>query len=118
MIDFSRDENNNVNDPGTDVTPPLPTVSDGRDAKGKFTKGNRASRGNATARKAARFRANLYQSVSVADFRQIVQQLISEAKGGESWAVKLAFEYLLGPPRDEELEGRINGLEAMLNETQ
>ena len=64
--------------------------SGGRDSHGRFTPGNRASRGNTTARKTTMFRARLFSAVSAADFTEIIQRLLREAKGGESWAVKLA----------------------------
>jgi hypothetical protein len=86
----------------------------GRTSGGKFAPGNKCSRGNGIARKAATFRAKLFRSVSATDFGAIVRQLVQEAKAGKPWAVKLALEYLAGPPRDVELEERLQALEAAL----
>jgi hypothetical protein len=93
---------------------PPTAVSDGRDQRGRFLPGNRVSKGNVLARKAATFRAKLFHAVSYDDFAEIVQRLLQEAKSGESWAVKLTLEYLIGQPRDIELEERLQKLETIL----
>ena len=92
---------------------PSTADSDGRDPRGRFARGNRASKGNVSARKAATFRAKLFRAVSAVDFAEIVQRLLQEAKGGKLWAIKLVLEYLVGPPRDVELEERLENLETL-----
>jgi len=77
---------------------PSESGADGRDRRGRFAAGNRASKGNVLARKAARFRSRLFNTVSEDDFAEVVERLIREAKSGESWACKLLFSYLLGEP--------------------
>ena len=93
---------------------PLQTDSDGRGPDGRFRPGNRISKGNSVARKAGQFRAKLFSSVKAADFRAIIQQLVQEAMAGRPWAVKLVLEYLIGQPRDVDLEERLENLEAVL----
>ena len=95
--------------------PPQTGPDGGRTPRGQFAKGNRCSKRNGTARKAAQFRSKLYATVSAKDFGEITGRLVQEAKAGESWAVKLALEYLIGPPRDFDLEERLAKLEATLH---
>lgn len=96
----------------------LPTVYDGQDVvTGRFAPGNQCAKGNATPRKAATFRAKLFRCVSPADFREIVQTLVQQAKAGEPWAVKLALQYLVGRAEDVELHERLLILETTIQET-
>ena len=93
----------------------LPAVYDGRDVvNGRFASGNQAAKGNAAPRKAATFRAKLFRCVSPADFREIVEKLVEQAKAGEPWAVKLALQYLVGHSEDVELHERLLILETTL----
>lgn len=98
-------------DSPTGKAPPLQTALNGRQARGRFAPGNKAAKGNGQARKVARFRTSMFAAVKAGDVRAIVSKLLEQAKGGESWAVKLALEYLVGPPRDHDLEERIEALE-------
>lgn len=88
----------------------------GRDSRGRFAPGNCASRGNGGAKKVARFRNKLFGSVTLSDFGKIVGVVMREAKAGQKWACELALAYLAGPPRDVELEERVERLEAALKE--
>jgi hypothetical protein len=99
----------------SDNQPPT-TDSDGgdRDPRGRFAPGNHASHGNVAARKAARCRAKLFNAVSVADFQAIVKTVVGLAKGGEGWAVKLLFSYLLGDPLPADVTERLDNLEAKI----
>jgi hypothetical protein len=54
----------------------------------------------------------MFAAVKAGDVRAIVLKLLEQAKAGEPWAVKLALEYLCGPPRDVDLEDRLAALEA------
>lgn len=95
----------------------LVAVCDGKDlATGRFAPGNQCARGNATPRKAATFRAKLFRCVTPADFRDIVQKLVEEAKAGQPWAIKLALQYLVGRAEDVELHERLLILETSLSE--
>ena len=100
----------------TSNAPPLQTGANGRQARGRFAPGNKAAKGNGQARKVARFRAAMFSAVKAGDVRAIVVQLVQEAKAGQPWAVKLALEYLCGPPRDVDLDERLTALEAAVLE--
>jgi hypothetical protein len=97
---------------------PSQTALDGHDPRGRFTPGNRCSKGNSVARKAARCRDKLFNTISVADFQAIVKTLVGLAKGGEGWAVKLLFSYLLGDPQPFDFVERLKSLEQTLSENQ
>jgi hypothetical protein len=93
---------------------PSETVVDGagRDRRGRFATGNRASKGNVIARKAARCRARLFSAVAMRDFQIIVRKVVSEAQRGRPWACKLLFSYLLGDPQPFDFLERLEKLEA------
>ncbi len=87
----------------------------GRNRRGQFTTGNRISTGNPFGGKVARFRSALFSSVTVGDFRDVAGVLLERAKDGKPWAVKLLLEYLCGPPRDLDLELRLQELEGKVS---
>ena len=70
------------------------------------------SQGNVIARKAARCRAKLFDSVTLSDFDSVVRRVVKEATAGQHWACKLLFSYLLGDPVQPDLLERIENLEA------
>ena len=87
-----------------------------RDKSGKFTKGNTAAAGNPYTKKAAELRKALYQSVTGADIKRIVDQLKTQATAGDLKAISLLFDRLLGAPQmGIDLAERIEKLEQMLN---
>jgi hypothetical protein len=86
-------------------------VDGGRDGRGRFLPGNRASKGNVLARKAAQCRAKLFSAVSTKDFVAVVKQTVALAKAGQPWAVKLLLSYMLGEPQPFDLIERIENLE-------
>ena len=90
---------------------PFQTASNGRQPGGRFGRGNKAAQGNGQTRKVARFRTAMFAAVKAGDIRAIVGTLVEQAKAGEGWAVKLALEYLCGPPRDLDLDERLTTLE-------
>ena len=90
----------------------------GRDSRGRFGAGNKWSQGNVVARKVAQFRARLFSVVSDDDFAAIIARLVAEAKAGESWAMRLFLQYVLGEPQAldallavEELEQQVKSLQ-------
>jgi hypothetical protein len=95
---------------------PLQQAANGRRPNGTFAPGHKFGRGNGIARKVARFRDRLFRSVTNDEFAEIVEALKKEAKAGQSWAVKLALEYLCGPPEAVDLEIRLTALELTLAE--
>jgi hypothetical protein len=75
-----------------------PPVQPGRDARGRFAKGNVGGPGNPFARKAAALRTALIETVTEEDMRFIAEQLVVIARLGDLAAIKLLFQYVLGKP--------------------
>ena len=103
--------------PNGNAQRPLEMVSNGRRPNGTFAPGHKFATGNGISRKVARFRTSMFAAAKAGDVRAIVAKLIAEAKAGEPWAVKLALEYLCGPPRDVALEERLSAIEESLKTT-
>ena len=72
--------------------------SSGRNSKGQFAKGNPGGPGNPYARHVARLRASLIEAVGDDGLKDIVQGMVTAAKGGDVAAAKLLLSYLLGKP--------------------
>ena len=72
----------------------------GRNSNGQFAKGNPGGPGNPYARRVARLRATLLDAVGDNGLADIVQGMITAAKGGDVAAAKLLLSYLLGKPAD------------------
>ena len=70
----------------------------GRTSTGQFAKGNPGGPGNPYARRVARLRATLLDAVGENGLADIVQGMITAAKGGDVAAAKLLLSYLLGKP--------------------
>ena len=91
--------------------------SAGRDSGGKFTKGNKAAKGNPYTRKAAQFRKAMYNSVSEQEFRQIVDRMKQDALNGSAKDRELFLTRLLGTPGTGiDILERMERLEAILQE--
>jgi hypothetical protein len=84
---------------GTAAAPSLTAADGGRDAGGRFTSGNRCSKGNANARRMAQLRAALFDGVTATQWAAVVQKLVLLATYGHLDAIKLLFLYCLGQPR-------------------
>src|SRR5262249_45736014 len=74
--------------------------STGRDANGRFTKGNSHGRGNPFAPRVAAMRAALFEEIDEATFRQLVRGLVQMARDKNLAAMKLVLLYLVGKPAD------------------
>ena len=70
----------------------------GRKPNGQFAKGNPGGPGNPYARHVARLRASLIEAVGDDGLKDIVQGMVTAAKGGDVAAAKLLLSYLLGKP--------------------
>ena len=82
----------------------------------RFKKGNQAAKGeNRTTVSAKLFRRLIKQATTAEMVLDIWLVLYSEAKQGQSWAVKLFLDYTAGKPEDEELSQRMEELEGMLD---
>ena len=63
-----------------DEIEPTRNRPNGRDNKGRFAPGNRGGPGNPHVRNVARFRSDLFDCVSLADFRAVIRKLVERAK--------------------------------------
>jgi hypothetical protein len=70
----------------------------GRDARGRFTKGNPGGPGNPFARHVAKLRSALVECVGEDDIRQIARGLLFSAKAGHLPSIRVLFMYVLGKP--------------------
>lgn len=89
---------------------------DGRDASGRFAKGNPGGPGNPLAGTLSKLRAALVQSVTEDDIRQIAQTLLNLAKEGDMAATKELLMRTLGRPVEADLIERLERVEALLQE--
>jgi hypothetical protein len=82
---------------GQNGAPPIA----GRDAAGKFTKGNQAARGRANAfyRRQASLRQALVEEVGEEGLRQLARKLLAQALAGDVAAARTLLAYLVGKPR-------------------
>jgi hypothetical protein len=74
--------------------------TEGRDSKGRFAKGNKGGPGNPFARKVAELRAALVNFVTEDDMKHLCFVLKMRAEGGDTVAMKLLFQYVLGKPAE------------------
>ena len=91
----------------------LPSTNgpDGRDARGRFAKGNTGGPGNPHARKVAQLRSALLRAVSAGDLRAVVTQLVDQAKAGDVQAARLLLDRLFGPAVSIDFEMPLSELE-------
>lgn len=75
------------------------------DGRGRFLPGNQAAcgRGNPHAARVNAWRAALAETVTEADVREVIAQLLEKAKAGQPWAVKEFLDRTLGKA-DQRLE--------------
>jgi hypothetical protein len=73
----------------------------GRDASGKFIRGNQAAvgKGNPHNRRAAALRLALSQDVGEDEMRRLGRSLYQQGLGGDVLAARLFLEYVVGRPR-------------------
>jgi hypothetical protein len=72
----------------------------GRDARGRFARGNKGGPGNPFTRRIAAFRSAVCQEVTTDDLRNLARQLVLMAQSGDLAAMKLLFAYTVGKPGD------------------
>jgi hypothetical protein len=70
----------------------------GRDAKGRFAKGNPGGPGNPFARHVAKLRSALVQCVSEEDIRRIAEGLLLNSRIGHLPSIRILLMYVLGKP--------------------
>lgn len=86
-------------------------LNGGRDARGRFSKGNCGGPGNPYSRKVGQWRSALARAVSSKDLKAIVKQLVTAAQGGDTAAARLILAYCLGPPIEMDVLMRLEILE-------
>lgn len=91
-------------------TPKEPFDS-GRDAKGKFVKGNPGGPGNPLAARVSKLRFALVNAVTVEDIEEVVSALVRQAKDGDVAATKELLSRVLGRPLEADLLDRLEALE-------
>jgi hypothetical protein len=81
-------------------TPPAspPPEASGRDAGGRFAKGNGGGPGNPFTRRTAAFRRAFCEAISEAEVQVLARQLYEQALLGDKAAAKLVLAYLVGKP--------------------
>lgn len=70
----------------------------GRDAKGRFTKGNSGGPGNPLAKQVNRLRSALVNAVDESDVEAIITAMVEKAQAGDVAAARLILEYAAGKP--------------------
>ena len=80
------------------MSKPSTNGTSGRKSNGQFAEGNRCGTGNPYARRVARLRSALLDAVGENGLADIVQGMVTAAKGGDVAAAKLLLSYLLGKP--------------------
>src|SRR5262245_24589499 len=84
--------------PTATTAQPKPEAVAGRDAHGRFTKGNPGGVGNPFARQVAALRQRLLDRVTPEDLDDIADKFIALAKEGNVQAAKLVLSYAVGKP--------------------
>ena len=80
------------------MSKPSTNGTSGRKSNGQFAEGNKCGTGNPYARRVARLRSALLDAVGESGLTDIVQGMVTAAKGGDVAAAKLLLSYLLGKP--------------------
>jgi hypothetical protein len=75
-----------------------PPAAEGRDAGGRFVRGNKGGPGNPHARRVAELRSALLEAVTPERVRCLAERLYERALGGDTAAAKLLLAYALGRP--------------------
>jgi len=92
--------------------------SNGRDARGRFTKGNAGGPGNPFAAQVGKLRAAMYGAVTEADIKAVVIKLVEQAKSGDMTAARILFSRVFGRPLEADILERIEELENQAREAQ
>lgn len=105
---------------GTTVTSSDPVASGvvpGKDARGKFAKGNKLGRGNPLAGRAAKIRAALLKASTAEDVKLIAQRLIDGAKAGDLAFIREWLDRTIGKAH-QELTHHVDNQLALTNEAE
>ena len=88
---------------------------EGRDAKGRFTKGNKFAKNHGRPRRSAeeQYLERLATNVNADDFDMMIHSAIARAKAGDVACLRLLLNYLIGMPTQyvkQDLRGQIETL--------
>jgi hypothetical protein len=86
-------------------------LDSGRDAAGRFVKGNAGGTGNPFARRVARLRSALLDAVTEGDLQAVARRLVLQAKNGDVAAAKLLLLYTVGRPAESVEPDRLDAEE-------
>jgi hypothetical protein len=81
---------------------------EGREANGRFAKGNHGGPGNPFARRVAHLRSLALEVVSDDDLSAILRKMVELAKEGDVAAAKVVLQYTLGKPTEQPHPDRID----------
>ena len=95
---------------------PSPNGANGRDATGRFAKGNSGGPGNPYAKKVGQLRSAMMRAVTPTDMRSIVQKLVELAREGNVPAAREVIDRCVGKPFEADLLERIEQLELAVKE--
>lgn len=102
-----------------DAEQPSPSVPNGgRNARGRFVKGNKLGKGNPLGQRVQALRVSLVDSVSTDDFAAVTKRLVKEALAGDVQAAKLLFDRVLGPSVAVDLVLQIEAMEEEIKKLQ
>ncbi len=87
------------------------TNAKGRDANGRFAKGNPGGPGNPYTRQTALLRQVVLDELNEVEVRIIVQRLKARAVGGDVQAIKLVLAYAVGKPENAVNPDEVDRLE-------
>jgi hypothetical protein len=85
-----------------------PEDNSGRDARGRFTKGNPGGPGNPFARRVAEMRKAMMDAVTPEDIAAIGKAMLAKAKEGDVGAARLVLSYIVGRPQAAEDPDRLD----------
>jgi len=80
------------------MTRPSTNGDNGRNAGGRFAKGNAGGPGNPFARRVAQLRSLIVETITDDDMAAIVRRLVEDAKNGDKAALKMLLSYAIGTP--------------------
>jgi hypothetical protein len=81
------------------LVPAEQATDTGKDAQGRFTKGNKCSKGNPFSRRLAAMRQAFSDAVSVEDLQALAKSLYERALDGDNAAAALLLAYVVGKPQ-------------------
>jgi hypothetical protein len=95
---------------------PSPNGANGRDAGGRFAKGNAGGPGNPYAARVAKLRAALLDAVTTEDIEAVARALVRQARQGDVASIRELLSRTLGKPLEADLIERMDALEQTLRD--